>query len=520
MTPRSELKVQGNFLLHPFAELVAEIAQWRLNGSLRLTDKEKKCVVYFRSGSIVFAASNARTSRLFDMLLQRGKIRKEQLAKAPNFSNDFEFAAFLQEKGLAKKEDCDILFAQQIEAIVVDLLSWTSGDWSFSSLVRIKDGLSYQIDATQLLVDYGRTLAAEKVLSRFRSLDDVFSGSEDVHAAVELKPEESLVLSRSYGAPLTINEIMRFAGVAQSTAAQLVYTLWLGGFLTRDGWQPAFPRQAVASMKNAKLELTREARSTGVSVSRHDEKAVKDEPKRPPTAAPSRPAVPEIDIETYLKRVEGAVTHYDILGVDSKANAETIKTAYFSLARMFHPDRYHAEGGETLLRVQNAFTMLAQAHETLKSTESRDVYDYRMRKELADRDKYGEQSTFGNASLQAEQASENFELGFKLLMEEEYEEASPLLARAVHYAPKQARYRAYYGKALSFDETKRHQAESEMQAALKLDPNNPTFRIMLAEFYIKENLLKRAEGELTRLLATFPSNREARELLDSLKVKA
>ena len=56
-----------------------------------------------------------------------------------------------------------------------------------------------------------------------------------------------------------------------------------------------------------------------------------------------------------------------------------------------------------------------------------------------------------------------------------------------------------------------------MQTALKLDPSNPTFRILLAEFFIQHNLLKRAEGELKRLLAVFPSNREAQDLLASLK---
>ena len=56
-----------------------------------------------------------------------------------------------------------------------------------------------------------------------------------------------------------------------------------------------------------------------------------------------------------------------------------------------------------------------------------------------------------------------------------------------------------------------------MQTALRIDPNNPTFRIMLAEFFIEMNLIKRAEGELNRLLALFPSNREARDLLASIQ---
>lgn len=56
-----------------------------------------------------------------------------------------------------------------------------------------------------------------------------------------------------------------------------------------------------------------------------------------------------------------------------------------------------------------------------------------------------------------------------------------------------------------------------MQAAIKLDPNNSTYRIILAEFFIHYNLVKRAEGELNRLLALFPDNKEARDMLAKLK---
>ena len=211
------------------------------------------------------------------------------------------------------------------------------------------------------------------------------------------------------------------------------------------------------------------------------------------------------------------MTHYDILGVDIKAEADELKRAYFYLAKNFHPDRYHSEGGDKLKRIQSAFTELAQAHETLKNAESREVYDYRMRKEIADREKRAAAGNVGEQNLKIEQAAEHFERGFNLLMENQVEAALPFLARAVHFNAQNARYHAYYGKALSSDKNQRHKAESELQAALKLDANNATFRLLLAEFFIQHNLLKRAEGELTRLLAVFPSNREARDMLESLK---
>ncbi len=102
-------------------------------------------------------------------------------------------------------------------------------------------------------------------------------------------------------------------------------------------------------------------------------------------------------------------------------------------------------------------------------------------------------------------------------MDENSEAALPFLARAVHFAQDNARYRAYQGKALSFDDKQRHKAEAELQTAVRLDAENADFRLMLAEFFIQIGFPKRAEGELNRLLAIFPSNREAKALLDSLK---
>ncbi len=511
MTPQSELEIKGTFFAHPFAELLVEIAQGRVDGSLRLSHNEKKCVVYFKGGRVVFAVSNARSTRLFDTLLRRETLKKDDLVQIPNFENDFELASFLQEKGLLTKEDSDRLFAEQIEGILVDILSWPEGEWIFSSLARVRDGLAFEIDVTRLLVDFSRCMAVDIVLGRFRSLDESFSRSDTPETGCDLKMEEAFVLSRADYGELSAAGIVSVAAMPEATALHAIYRLWLGGLLVRNDWQPAFSKEAVAAMKGAKLGIRTEAKLRGAPVPEVEEKA----PEPVAEAVPNELDV-AITLEEYLARVEKAATHYDILGVDVKAEADELKRAYFYLAKNFHPDRYHSEGGDKLKRIQSAFTGLAQAHETLKNAESREVYDYRMRKEIADREKRAA-GNVGEQDLKVEQASENFERGFNLLMDNEVDAALPFLARAVHFNPQNARYHAYYGKALSSDKNQRHKAESELQAALKLDANNPTFRLLLAEFFIQHNLLKRAEGELTRLIAVFPSNREALDMLERLK---
>jgi DnaJ-domain-containing protein 1 len=511
MTPKSDLEIKGSFFTHPFAELLAEISAARLNGSLRVSDKDRKCVIYFKSGLVVFAVSNARSARLFDILLRRNKLSKQDLSRIPRFANDLELCAFLQDKNFLTKFDADRIFTEQIEGILVDILSWDAGEWSFSSLARIRDGLAFQVNATQMLVDYSRCLGVESILERFRSLNEKFSRSEMPATRFELTPDEAFTLSRADDGDLTAEALVAIAAMPENKVLKVIYTLWLGGLLERHDWQPAFSAGTITFMKNAKLALKQEARFVPAAAAATNSSTAAEPIQPEPDIA-----WPAISLDEYLDRVENAETHYDILGVDVKADTDELKRAYFALARMFHPDRYHAEGGVTFSRVQQAFSQLAQAHETLKNPETREIYDYRMRKELAEREKLRTAGNNGERNLQIEQASENFERGFTLLMDNSADDAIPFLARAAHLAPNNARYRAYYGKALASDPKQRHKAESELQAALKIDPNNATFRILLAEFFISVNLLKRAEGELNRLLAIFPSNREARELLASL----
>jgi Tfp pilus assembly protein PilF len=65
----------------------------------------------------------------------------------------------------------------------------------------------------------------------------------------------------------------------------------------------------------------------------------------------------------------------------------------------------------------------------------------------------------------------------------------------------------------------RRTAETEIQAALKIEPNNASFRVMLAELYQQIGLRKRAEHEAARALSADPNNKSARALLSNLTGK-
>jgi Tfp pilus assembly protein PilF len=105
------------------------------------------------------------------------------------------------------------------------------------------------------------------------------------------------------------------------------------------------------------------------------------------------------------------------------------------------------------------------------------------------------------------------------LEQNQFDEAARLLGEAATLEPRQARYRAHYGRALTFRTDSRRIAETELQAALAIEPNNASFRLMLAELYQRVGLRRRAETEAAKALADDPNNQAARALLSNLKPK-
>src|SRR5215207_1860307 len=85
-------EIKGTFQESPFAELLIEVIQAELSGSFRLSHEEEKVIIYLKAGEVIFAVSNLRQHRLFEMLLQTGRMSKDVLTKIPNFANDFELA--------------------------------------------------------------------------------------------------------------------------------------------------------------------------------------------------------------------------------------------------------------------------------------------------------------------------------------------------------------------------------------------------------------------------------------------
>ena len=521
MSFTKNFEIKGNLREHPFAELLIEISKNRLNGSLRIEGEMLKIVTYFDAGDVVFVVSNARLHRLYEILLREQLITKDRLVTIANFTADFPLSENLLKNKVFTKAEIDRLFSKQIEEVLASAVNWQEGEWIFSPLIRIKGDIRFEVDSQRILIDYARKLPNATIMRRFRGLKEKFGSKAEMDIHTDLMPSEAFVLSRFEKTLLSVEEISALSGMPETETFKVLYSLWMGGFIARQDWKAAFNSHTLSTILTANFTLKKnEETDSGQKITPVNMQTVETKTDTSTEDAPEIAPEEKLSLEDYLQRAETAGSHYDFLGVAVDASASDIKSAYFALAKNFHPDLYYKKSAvEIYSRVQDAFTKLANAYETLKNENSREVYNFKMRKQLEEKENAVTSdvaSEDGSVYRQARQAAEDFSRGYNLLMDGNNEASLPFLTRAVYYDKENARYHAFYGKALSSDKSQYHKAEAEMQTAIKLDAENPDYRIILSEFFIKIGLRKRAEGELNRLLAFSPGNEEAQALLDSI----
>jgi curved DNA-binding protein CbpA len=239
------------------------------------------------------------------------------------------------------------------------------------------------------------------------------------------------------------------------------------------------------------------------------------------------------DLENLLVRVKNARTHYEVLGVAREASAAELKTVYYQLARRYHPDRFRKSDAALLPRIEAAFARITQAYDTLRDDQVRASYDAKLEmhkrvEQLADAAPKAstpapqQPETVAEGAAEpvvsaAERAAVQFKEGFAAFEMGQKKVALGLFASAARAVPNEPRYRAFYGQVLAENEATRRAAEAELNAAVKLDPQNVEYRMMLAELYRDLGLKLRAKGEAERAVAADPNNRKARDLLRTLK---
>jgi curved DNA-binding protein CbpA len=485
--------MNGQLSEQPLAELIREISAKSLGGRLSLEHDRIKVVSYFDNGTIVYAASNLRALRLREYLKKTEIVSETDLARFNDRLADVELLKQLIAQKLLSATAADQLHTRQVSEVLRMALAWTDGAWEIESRSRLNEQLNLKIDIDSLLLEASRRMPADFIAARFRNDAEVITPRAEPLINENLMPAEVFLLSR-LDRPMPLNELVAISGIGETDTLRHVYSLGLAGLLQREHWKSVFRDQ-------------------------------QPRPAEKPAPPPSEPESEEepVDVETFLERLRTAQTFYDVLGVSGEVSAQSLKDLYYQLARSYHPDRFRKSEPALQKKIESAFARITQAYDTLRDDRLRATYDSKLQarrkaEQLAQSAPRATTTTSQQPEpVAAATAEEQFKEGLTALELGQRKVALGLFASAASAAPKEPRYRAFYGQMLAANEATRRAAETELLAAVKLEPQNSKYRVMLAELYRDLGLKLRAKGEAERAVAADPDNRNARDLLRSLE---
>ncbi len=494
--------MKGRLTDQPLAELIREILSKRLSGTLRLEHERAQAAVYFEDGQVIYAAANLKTLRLREYLKKRGTEAAKNSGVMKDKKPDLELAAALVANGTLRQKDVDSLLELLVSDVLRVALLWTDGSWEFRERARLSDPVRVKVEAENLLREAAQRMPVMFVWQRFRNPAETIARAQEVPRMSSLLPAESFILSR-LDQPMRLDELVALSGLPEPDARRTIYGLTLSGLLIREYWQNAFRTESAKPAKEQPAQVVADA-ATGA-------------PKQ--TINWSSASVEDEALQEFLLSLSKATNHYEVIQVEDEATTGEIKDAYYAMARRYHPDRFHEKSGTKLhSEISSAFARVTQAYEILMNPNTRAAYDHTLQRtrqiaaaRTAEAAQTNQEATeFGGAEV-------SFREGCGALEQGRISAAVTHLANASRLEPLEARYRAYYGRALAASESTRRLAENEIQAAIKLEPSNAAFRTMLAELYFELKFHRRAQTELDRALAIDPKNATAHSLLRKLQ---
>lgn len=179
------------------------------------------------------------------------------------------------------------------------------------------------------------------------------------------------------------------------------------------------------------------------------------------------------DVYARLNKMD----HYRLLGVAATTEPKDIKRAYFTLARLYHPDRFFRKDvGALKPKIEAIFAAMTNAHDTLTDPQRRAPYDAYLREVLKTR--------IMRRNAEA------------LEVRQDFRAAADVWARVVESLPTDAYVQHRYAYALLRARTSYGAAIGAATRAIELDPTRAEYRITAASLYLAAGRDRSALGEL------------------------
>jgi tetratricopeptide (TPR) repeat protein len=238
----------GSLSAVPLAEVLRRIALEERSGDLQVIAGRTIKSIYFDRGFVVLAASNLKTDRLGESLIERGRISRQELAMAIMLmkTSRRKIGQALVQAGVMSEEELGRAVALQVNRIALSLFKVKDGIYSFDERpTNIPVQLMVSLSIYRILLEGIRRMTkGNLILAALPSLEAPLRVSEQPPFTVDfsqLKPVEQAVL-RAAGRGSSIQSITERVEEDRGRVLRACYGLLSAGLLEESsGRSPARP---------------------------------------------------------------------------------------------------------------------------------------------------------------------------------------------------------------------------------------------------------------------------------------
>ena len=392
-----------------------------LDGVLLLEHGRKKKAIEFRAGWPVSVKSNLVSECLGSYLVSHGRCTKSQLDESIKRMRTGEALQgeilvameVLDEEGVAE------VLQEHAQEKFFEIFSWRGG------LFKVRPGAHVQRGSNFALEGHPSKLIVEGIRRYFplREIDRHFSRYQDAFLVPMAAHQDQ----------------MSIVGLSEEEAH------WLRGL---DGpapmgallETPEVIRRIVFALISIESLAVESSAGNQMTIGSVVDEALRTDGSLPAPLDSRNDGELRRELADLANGMQGK-SHYGVLGVRTTADDEEIRSAYASLAKRVHPDRFHAASRSVRQLASQAFDRISQAHTSIATAVARKSYS----EELSRGRRNAAVEEEGRRALKAET---EYQKGEKLVAKRDYMGALLCFGRAMENFPSEGEYRAHYGWCL------------------------------------------------------------------------
>lgn len=504
--------ISGSLEREPFALVLAKIASEYDNGTLLITRDIAGKKIYFSNKRIFFAESTDVNELLHNFLEQKGIVAEEVI----NYINDvnknvYLFPSVLLDLQIIEEEVLLKEMKEYCKYLIAPLFQWDKGVYYYQELEeKLSPPILVQLPIYQIILEGCRSITyfdfLNNIFNDFSVKPHLKEGSWEKLMLINPNPQESFLLSRIDG-EFSIEDLINICPFSKNETLAALY---------------AFYACNIIELKETVSKIYR----LGTDAS---EVFASTEETKTTTSDEFFEMYSEID-KKYKEIL--SLNYYEILNLPENADISKIKTAYYQLAKKYHPDKYlPIVDPVTKEKLSFIFSKLTEAYQTLEN--NREAYDAKLRELRIPKQcaapKVTTKMDFDKSTVEDEVVAENKEIvrdpvkaeqllekGKMIFILGHYLEGIRLFKEAALYNPDSPEILRILGKNMARYPEWRKEAEGYLQRAIKLEPNNSENFYELGALYSRYKLFYKARAQYWHSLKLNPNHKDTLQALSDL----